>query len=81
MILSPYIPSNPQNNTQDPNQTMIEHPPVILPISAPTPKTIAAEHSPHPSTSTYLVLNQSTAPNPTRIPLALKRLASHHKPG
>ena len=81
MIPSPYIPSNTQITTQDPNQTMIEHPPVILPISTRTLETIAADHAPHPSTSTYLVVNQSTVPKPMGIPLALKQLASHNKPG
>ena len=46
MIPSPYIPFNPQITTQDPNQTMIEHPPVTLPISARTPEIIAADHAP-----------------------------------
>ena len=60
---------------------MVGHPPVILPISALTPLTIAADHASLPSTSTHLVVNQSTAPKPARIPLALKCLASHNKPG
>ena len=46
MIPSPYIPFNPQITTQDPNQTMIEHPPVTLPISACTHEIIAADHAP-----------------------------------
>ena len=71
MIPSPYIRSNPQITTQDPNRIMVERPPVILPISAPNPTTIAADHAPHPSASTHLLVNQSTAPKPRRIPLAL----------
>ena len=39
---------------------------------------LAADHAPQPSTSTHLVVNQSTFPKPTRIPLGL---ASHNKPG
>ena len=86
MIPSPYIPSsyhikNPQITTQGPNQIVVEHPPVILPISATNSVTKAADHAPHSNTSTHLVVNQSTAPKPTRIPLALKHLASHNKPG
>ena len=81
MIPSPYIPSNPQITTQGPNQIVVEHPPVILPISATNSVTKAADHTPHSNTSTHLVVNQSTAPKPTRIPLALKHLASHNKPG
>ena len=50
---------------------MVERPPVILPISAPNPTTIAADHAPHPSASTHLFVNQSTAPKPRRIPIAL----------
>ena len=46
MIPSPYIPFNPQITTQDPNQTMIENPPVTLPISARTPEIIVADHAP-----------------------------------
>ena len=63
MIPSPYIPSNPQITTKDPNRTMIEHPPVILPISAPIPESVAADHAPHPSASTHLVVNQPQLPN------------------
>ena len=39
---------------------------------------LAADHAPHPSTSTHLVVNQSTVPKPTRIPLGL---TSRNKPG
>ena len=50
------------------------------PYTPSNPQIITQQITPHPSTSTHLVLRQSTAPKPTRIPLALKHLASQNKP-
>ena len=50
------------------------------PYTPSNPQIITQQITPHPSTSTHLVLHQSTAPKPTRIPLALKHLASQNKP-
>ena len=57
---------------------------MVPPLWTPTLENIAAEHTNNtgnPGINTHLVPNPVTSPKPTKIPLGLKQIASHNRPG